>query len=291
MIIWRNLDQKVMGQLLAEAGRVFVRWRRNTRKKRPRPYRSDGRSEGQCKRDARRERDPEMGKAWCAHAAALPAERTHRPRRKLWQVDAGALCSVVGTCLTVGDLKRIAAKAKVAIPASAEDYKIHGNFVTWAGRAGPIAKLMHKTLDRRYHASIRRFDAASDAARLMTLWNAHLQDSDIPGPYWATLTHPAATPDITSAAFGRVHMLSHLVGAANRADIRRLVVLELERDRLADELSKTKRRLAEQNREFGGAAEQQTKTIRDLTGQLEAARAVAARLRQSRRLLARQEPL
>lgn len=75
-------------------------------------------------------------------------------------------------------------------------------------------------------------------------------------------------------------MLSHLVGAANRADIRRLVVLELERDRLADELSKTKHRLAEQNRELGGAAEQQTKTIRDLTGQLEAARAVAARLRQ-----------
>jgi hypothetical protein len=74
-----------------------------------------------------------------------------------------------GTCLTVGDIKRIAAKAKVAIPASAEDYKIHGNFVAWAAGAGLIAKLMHKTLDRRYHTSIRRFDAANDAAQLMTL--------------------------------------------------------------------------------------------------------------------------
>jgi hypothetical protein len=57
MIIWRNLDQKVIGQLLVEVGRAFVRWRRNTRKKRPRPHRFNGRSEGQCKRDARRERD------------------------------------------------------------------------------------------------------------------------------------------------------------------------------------------------------------------------------------------
>jgi hypothetical protein len=57
MIIWRNLDQKVMGQLLVEAGRAYVRWRRDTRNKRPRPHRSNDRSEGQCKRNARRERD------------------------------------------------------------------------------------------------------------------------------------------------------------------------------------------------------------------------------------------
>ena len=40
------------------------------------------------------------------------------------------------------------------------------------------------------------------------------------------LSHPAATDAIMRKAFGDVHMLSHMVGAANRADIRRLCRLE-----------------------------------------------------------------
>ena len=34
--------------------------------------------------------------------------------------------------------------------------------------------------------------------------------------------HPATTQDIVSRIFAGVHMLSHVVGTANRADIRRL---------------------------------------------------------------------
>ena len=44
----------------------------------------------------------------------------------------------------------------------------------------------------------------------------------MPGPYWALMTHPRSTPALMVRAFGEVHMLSHLAGATNRADIRRL---------------------------------------------------------------------
>jgi hypothetical protein len=60
------------------------------------------------------------------------------------------------------------------------------------------------------------------------LWADAVRRGEIPGAYWATLTHPAATQAIVREAFGEVHMLSHLVGAANRADIRRLCQLEAE---------------------------------------------------------------
>ena len=53
-----------------------------------------------------------------------------------------------------------------------------------------------------------------------------MRRGDIPGAYWAALTHPFATRAVIGDAFGEVHMLSHLVGAANRADIRRLRQLE-----------------------------------------------------------------
>jgi hypothetical protein len=51
---------------------------------------------------------------------------------------------------------------------------------------------------------------------------------DIPGAYWAVLTHPATGDALLRRVFGEVHMLSHLMGAANRADIRRLHQLEQE---------------------------------------------------------------
>ena len=51
------------------------------------------------------------------------------------------------------------------------------------------------------------------------------------------MTHPAATDALVREIFGEVHMLSHLVGAANRADIRRLADLEAENDRLRAKLA------------------------------------------------------
>ena len=52
------------------------------------------------------------------------------------------------------------------------------------------------------------------------------------------MTHPAANDALVREIFGEVHMLSHLVGAANRADIRRLADLEAENDRLRAKLAR-----------------------------------------------------
>ena len=69
---------------------------------------------------------------------------------------------------------------------------------------------------------IKRFHKAQDTEAVRLLWEAALRSGDIPGAYWATLAHWASTPELIKAAFADVHMLSHLVGAANLADIRRL---------------------------------------------------------------------
>jgi hypothetical protein len=59
------------------------------------------------------------------------------------------------------------------------------------------------------------------------------------------LTHWAATDELIKLAFGDVHMLSHLVGAANRADIRRLAALEEERAELALKVERQQAQLRE----------------------------------------------
>jgi hypothetical protein len=77
------------------------------------------------------------------------------------------------------------------------------------------------------------------------MWREAARRGEVPGAYWATLTHPATTRTIISEAFGEVHMLSHLVGAANRADIRRLCQLEAEKAALEAKLDRQQRALHE----------------------------------------------
>jgi hypothetical protein len=84
------------------------------------------------------------------------------------------------------------------------------------------AKLLHKALDRRHRLSINRFDKAETTEEVRASWKEAVQRGEIPGAYWAALTHPATNDVLLREIFAEVHMLSHLVGDANRADIRRL---------------------------------------------------------------------
>lgn len=211
-----------------------------------------------------------------------PGSGQHKPkkvwRKKLWEIDPRLHCSVVGTCLTLGELRRIAAKLRLPVPADAEEYNVHGYFVLAAAETEPVAKAMHKTLDRKYEAAIRRFGRLEDEKALASLWHQCLEEGDVPGPYWALVTHPAASQALIWRVFGHVHMLSHLVGSSNRADVRRLRALETERDALADELGKTRRRLSEREQELRGLAEQHAADVRDLDLRLRAAETAEQRL-------------
>jgi len=76
-----------------------------------------------------------------------------------------------------------------------------------------------------------------------TCWRNAVKRGDIPGAYWSALTHPATTEALVRELFGEVHMLSHLVGAANRADIRRLCELEAENSGLREKLQRQQEQL------------------------------------------------
>ena len=146
-------------------------------------------------------------------------------RTKIWELMETLHCSIVGTCLSTSELRKILGKLGLAAVGDT-DHDLHSRGVSLAGQNSPAAKLLHRALDDRHSLAIRQFGRAKDAAELSALWRDAVQRGDIPGPYWALLTHPATSYEMRRDAFGHVHMLSHLVGAANRADIRRLAELE-----------------------------------------------------------------
>ncbi len=212
-----------------------------------------------------------------------------RRRKKLWETDVRLHCSIIGTCLTLGELRRIASRLHVRVPPELKDYDIHAQFVDVVGSPGPVAKAMHKVLDRKYKAAIRRFSGLEDDGSLRSLWDSCLQDGDVPGPYWALATHPAVSKELIWHAFGEVHMLSHLVGASGRANIRRLRSLETERDVLAEELGKYKRRLSERESEMRRLLDEHAIETRDLGMQILAAKATERRLEAAEERIREQE--
>ena len=143
-------------------------------------------------------------------------------RTQIWDLHNSLHCSIIGTCLSTGELRQLLVRLKVPGAESADEHDLHklGVFLAAGPKTG--AKHLQKALDRRHRISLNQFAKAKDAAAASALWDDALARGDIPGAYWALLTHPAATDAMVKQAFGKVHMLSHLVGAANRADIRRV---------------------------------------------------------------------
>ena len=176
-----------------------------------------------------------------------------RQRTRLAELDAHLHCSIIGTCLSTHELRKLVPKFTRLDAQRASDLEIHHAAVELAIDGGAGGKALQKALDTRYAGAVRRFASARDAQAVLALWNESLASGDIPPAYWALMTHPATTMEVRQAAFGELHMLSHLVGAANRADLRRLVALEAENAELQAKIERQQARLHEMSRERDAA--------------------------------------
>jgi hypothetical protein len=157
-------------------------------------------------------------------------------RRKLWEISPAYLCPLVGTCLPVPALRRLARRAGVERASGMSDYELHHAAVHLAAERNAFSRLAHKDLDMRFAPALNAFAHASEEAALRELWTSALENGDVAGALWALMTHPAASAALLQLASQDVHMLSHQVGASNRADLDRLAQAEAENRALRERL-------------------------------------------------------
>jgi Uncharacterized protein conserved in bacteria (DUF2325) len=166
-----------------------------------------------------------------------------KQRTRIWDLHHSLYCSIIGTCLTTAELRAILLRLGVQGAQTADDHGIHQLGVTLVSGPRAGAKHLQKALDRRHKLALNQCAKAKDVAAVAAFWDEAMKRGDIPGAYWAVLTHPLTTNELVKKVFGEVHMLSHLVGAANRADIRRLRQLEDDNATLAATLARQQRQL------------------------------------------------
>lgn len=154
-------------------------------------------------------------------------------------------------------------------------------FVAAVDERNALSLAAHKAMDRKYQGLIKRFDRARDPETLETLWADCMARGEVAGAFWALMTHPKADERVQRQAYEEVHMLSHQVGAVQRADLKRLSETQEELESLRRDFEA----LVERGRR---QAEERDALTRDLESHLAKREWALAQERERSRMLERE---
>ena len=194
---------------------------------------------------------------------AVPPAPTCSRRRKLWELPAQRHCVLIGTCLPVAEMRKLAARAGIDAK-DMSDYSLHAAVTGRCDERSTLSELIQRWLEKRHAEAIRRFGRARDAGAVLFAWrDALAQGQDIAGALWAAWTHPLLDGEDAKEIFGDIHMLSHQVGASARADLRQLEQLTRENADLRKELQALRLGLGVAQREREASADELRRRLAD----------------------------
>ena len=175
-------------------------------------------------------------------------ERKRPARKKIWEVRPGLRCSIIGTCLTLGELRKIANRAgSIEGSHRLTDFDLHGLAVGKMDSENALSAAAQKHLDAKFEGAIRKAKSLESDDEFSAFWEAAVDAGLVPGAYWALMTHPALSSDAEVRIYGETHMMSHVCGASNRGDARAIAEAERAKAGLARRLSA---RIAERDRQL-----------------------------------------
>ena len=165
--------------------------------------------------------------------AGRPAKRL-----RLWELKDKFHCPLIGTCLPMDELARLARRH--AFNGDLRDeFTLHVEAVGRAGSRNPFSEDLNRHFERKYAGYVARFERMKTANEVLAFWKAHFENGEVAGPMWAALTHKAANDETRHAVYADVHMLSHQVGAGLAADAKRLAWLARRNEELAATLERS----------------------------------------------------
>ncbi|MFC0253370.1 DUF2325 domain-containing protein [Massilia consociata] len=175
----------------------------------------------------------------CDKHAAFPenVEPQCSRRRRVWELSQNSHCPLVGVALPLQALRRLVERVTGGRLLH-DDYDIHVGAVSECALRNPLSEAIQKELERRYAAEVSRFRAAKSEEAVARLWAAAVAAGNVPGAFWAGLTHPRCTPGLEQRMCRDIHMVQHQAGACVRADMEKYKAAMAENGRLARELSR-----------------------------------------------------
>lgn len=180
-----------------------------------------------------------------SRSTVQPRAQNGSSRRKLWELGPDAACPVTGICLHFHEVKKMARKVGIQVD-TCPDYELHGLVLQECRSRSPLAELLQRELDRRFALPIKQSQRIKTTENLAQWWHDACTGADWAGEFWALLTHPRCSSDLSDIVLGQVHMLLHQDGMTARADATRVNEALAEKHRLTQELAAAQQRLQAQ---------------------------------------------
>lgn len=183
----------------------------------------------------------------------LPVDNGSR-RRKLWDLASHCHCPVIGLCLSMAVLRKLAGRV-METPLAEDDYELHVNAVNECRRRGPLAELLNKELDQRYAAAIRKLNGVKTADALYRQWQAFVESNETTAGLWACMTHPRCDPGTLERIYREIHMLQHHASAMSRDKDEKFKTLQEEHARCLQDIEKSRMRYQQLQQEKASETE------------------------------------
>lgn len=167
-------------------------------------------------------------------------------RKKLWQVEQGYHCSVVGICLSRADLRALAQRKSYGIRNGANDFEIHQQLSASAALRSAQSRALHKMLDQKYRLAIKRYGRCPDSDAIEAQWQEDVRAGRVAGAYWAIMTSGVGNSQLLDRVYGDCHMVSFETFGSQLQDNRKMQELRVKLAKLDTLMEESRLLLAEE---------------------------------------------
>lgn len=133
-------------------------------------------------------------------------------RRRLWEMCGTAQCPVVGICLPMTVVKKLATKHLQHTESRASEYETHCAVVVACKTKSAFGKVVQEQLDQRFHNEVRAVQTLKTREALLAHWNENKEATNFPGVFWSVLSHPRCDAAMEFEVLGHAHMMQHQAG-------------------------------------------------------------------------------
>ena len=192
-------------------------------------------------------------------------------RTKLWELDHNYHCAIIGTCLTMNEARKLLRSFHIDIN-HVSSYEIHTAIVTLISTNDFPGKKTQNYLDKKFKVALQK-TKKMQADELKNEWKRVINNGELIATFWAVMSHPHCNEVMKKSFYGDIHMLSHMSGASNRADLKRLTALKKDKKEFKTEsqfqLIKYQK-LQKENNHLQVKIQLQTEKINDLINRVDA---------------------
>lgn len=127
--------------------------------------------------------------------------------KPVWEIDTPFKCAVIGTCLSVQDLKKILKKVGTCIK-HLNAYQVHRTVMENMGSENKVSRKVDANLKHKFRKELSEFGSLEES-EFEAAWKLHFEKGNISALLWIAATRSDLSEQCLEQVFGDIHMLSH----------------------------------------------------------------------------------